>query len=32
VITHRFAADDYREAFEVMASGECGKIVLRWDD
>lgn len=32
VVTHRFAAHRFDEAFEVMASGECGKIVLDWDD
>jgi threonine 3-dehydrogenase len=30
VITHRFAARDYPEAFEIMAKGESGKIVLDW--
>ena len=30
IITHRFAAADYREAFEIMAKGESGKIVLDW--
>jgi threonine 3-dehydrogenase len=32
VITHRFAAQDYEEAFEVVASGECGKVVLSWSE
>ncbi len=32
VLTHRFNFDDYRKAFEVMRSGECGKIVLSWND
>lgn len=31
VITHRFDKDDYEKAFEVMMSGQCGKIVLNWD-
>ena len=31
VITHRFAVDDFEEAFGLMASGQSGKIVLRWD-
>jgi len=31
VITHRFAAEDYEAAFEVMRSGECGKVILEWD-
>lgn len=30
VITHRFAADDYEEAFEVMRNGQCGKVILDW--
>ncbi|HEX5787720.1 MAG TPA: L-threonine 3-dehydrogenase [Woeseiaceae bacterium] len=30
VITHRFAADDYEPAFELMASGQSGKVVLDW--
>jgi len=28
VITHRFALDDYEKAFELMQSGECGKVVM----
>jgi threonine 3-dehydrogenase len=32
VITHRLAADDYEEAFAVVASGECGKVVLSWSE
>ena len=30
IITHRFAATDYREAFELMKSGKSGKILLHW--
>ena len=30
VITHRFAVDDFQTAFDVVASGECGKVVLDW--
>jgi threonine 3-dehydrogenase len=30
VITHRFAKDDYIQAFETMRSGKSGKIVLDW--
>jgi threonine 3-dehydrogenase len=30
VITHRFAASDYPEAFEAMRVGLCGKVVLTW--
>jgi len=31
VITHRFAANDYEKALEVVRGGECGKVVLDWD-
>jgi threonine 3-dehydrogenase len=30
IITHRFHFTDYQEAFEVMASGNSGKIILDW--
>ena len=30
VITHRFAAAEFRKAFEVMAAGEAGKVILEW--
>ena len=30
VITHHFAASEYEEAFEVMRSGECAKVILDW--
>ncbi len=30
VITHRFDVDDYEKAFEIMRSGESGKIILNW--
>jgi len=32
VITHRFDFEDYQTAFEVAASGQAGKIILRWSD
>ncbi|HKD04473.1 MAG TPA: L-threonine 3-dehydrogenase [Bryobacteraceae bacterium] len=32
VITHRFSHRDYREAFELMKSGNSGKIILNWED
>jgi threonine 3-dehydrogenase len=31
VITHRFSYRDYREAFELMKSGNSGKIILDWE-
>ncbi|MCB1842811.1 MAG: L-threonine 3-dehydrogenase [Halioglobus sp.] len=30
VITHRFAADDFQQAFELMESGQSGKVILDW--
>jgi len=30
VITHRFAFDDYEEAFALMKTGDCGKVILSW--
>lgn len=30
VITHRFAASEFAQAFEVMRSGNSGKVVLDW--
>ena len=30
VITHHFPIDDYQEAFELMASGQSGKVILDW--
>jgi threonine 3-dehydrogenase len=30
VITHRFAADDFDAAFEVVHAGQAGKVILDW--
>jgi len=30
VITHHFPYTEYREAFEVMRSGQSGKVILHW--
>jgi len=30
VITHRFAVADFAEAFAVVESGRCGKVLLDW--
>ena len=32
VITHRFHASEFEEAFDVMISGESGKIILDWNE
>jgi threonine 3-dehydrogenase len=31
IITHRFHADQYQEAFNIMETGNCGKILLDWN-
>jgi threonine 3-dehydrogenase len=31
VITHRFKADEYQKAFEIMEKGDCGKVILDWE-
>lgn len=30
VITHKFKIDDYKEGFEIMRSGNSGKVILDW--
>ncbi|WP_422367113.1 L-threonine 3-dehydrogenase [Pelagibius sp.] len=30
IITHRFGLNDFQQAFDVMRSGESGKVVLDW--
>ncbi len=30
VITHRFKIDDFKQGFDVMRSGQSGKVVLDW--
>ena len=30
ILTHRFAVDDYEQAFATMLSGESGKVILDW--
>lgn len=31
VITHRFPVDDFQKGFDVMESGQCGKVMLSWE-
>ena len=31
IITHRFKIDDYLEGFEIMKSGNSGKVILDWE-
>ncbi|MCD6543539.1 MAG: L-threonine 3-dehydrogenase [Flavobacteriaceae bacterium] len=31
IITHRYGIDDFQKGFDVMESGNCGKVLLSWD-
>lgn len=31
IITHRLEIDDFQTGFDVMRSGDCGKVVLSWE-
>jgi threonine 3-dehydrogenase len=31
VITHEFEIDDFQQGFDVMRSGQSGKVILNWD-
>ncbi len=31
IITHRFPMEDYQQAFDLMESGQSGKIILNWE-
>jgi len=31
IITHRMKADDFEDAFNIMETGNCGKIILDWE-
>ncbi len=31
IITHRFPVEAFVEAFEVVRSGQCGKVLLDWE-
>jgi len=30
VITHRFHYEDFHQAFDLMSTGQCGKVILEW--
>lgn len=32
VITHRYHYSQFQEAFDIMETGDCGKIILDWED
>ncbi|WP_273838830.1 L-threonine 3-dehydrogenase [Providencia rettgeri] len=31
IITHQFPIDDFQKGFDVMCSGQSGKVILNWD-
>jgi len=31
IITHQFHIDDFQQGFDVMSSGQSGKVILNWD-
>lgn len=31
VITHRFPIDEFQQGFDIMGSGQSGKVILNWD-
>ena len=31
IITHRFPIDEFQQGFDVMGSGQSGKVILSWD-
>ncbi|SFO05409.1 L-threonine 3-dehydrogenase [Xenorhabdus japonica] len=31
MITHQFSIDDYQKGFDIMRSGQSGKVILNWD-
>ena len=30
IVTHHFPIDDYAEGFDIMNSGQSGKVILNW--
>jgi len=30
IITHEFAVNDFQQAFDLMLTGQCGKVLLDW--
>ncbi|TCO08751.1 L-threonine 3-dehydrogenase [Natronoflexus pectinivorans] len=31
LITHRFSIDEYQKGFDIMQTGNCGKVILNWE-
>jgi threonine 3-dehydrogenase len=32
IITHRYHYTDFQKGFDVMRSGQSGKVILTWED
>ncbi|MDV5227318.1 L-threonine 3-dehydrogenase [Providencia rettgeri] len=32
IITHQFSIDDFQKGFDIMCSGQSGKVILNWDE
>jgi threonine 3-dehydrogenase len=32
VITHRYRATDFEQAFATAHTGHCGKVIMTWED
>jgi len=32
IITHRFCFEDFQQGFDAMLGGDCGKVVLNWNE
>ena len=30
ILTHKFPIENYKDAFEIVSSGKCGKVVMEW--
>ena len=30
ILTHKLSVNDFQEGFDIMESGNCGKVVLEW--
>jgi len=31
IVTHQFPIDDFQKGFDIMSSGQAGKVILNWD-
>jgi threonine 3-dehydrogenase len=31
IVTHHFDVDDFQQGFDIMSSGQSGKVILNWN-